>query len=156
MLNSETTDSRNFTSLLQDLNLNQLIREPTHPYPTPALLDLALTNVHAVPDVRVLPDLLADHYPIIIRPSFKRSRQPPPVIYSRPWHRVDWNAFSLDILNANWDSFYLASDVNTKLSHLMSVWGAIVRSTVRRRLALFGAPAVRGCVTVSEGGHGGA
>ena len=91
--------------------------------PVPSFLDLAISsasveNVH----VSVLPHLIADHYPIVIKPSAPKRRHPPTTIRSRPWHRVDWNALSLDILNADWDSFYAATDVNTKVSHFMRVW----------------------------------
>ena len=140
LLSSDSADSRNFNVLLNDLNLTQLVREPTHPHPVPSLLDLAITsasveNVH----VCVLPHLIADHYPIVIKPSAPKRRHPPTTIRSRPWHRVDWNAFSLDILNADWDSFYAATDVNTKVSHFMRVWNSVagvhcpvVSRTVRR------------------------
>ena len=147
LLNPDTADSRNFTSLLSDLNLVQLITGPTHPCPTPTLLDLALTNVPSVIDnVSVLPDLLADHYPIIIRPSSSKPRQPTSTICSRPWHRVDWNAFSLDILNANWNFFYSATDVNDKLYHFMSVWSAVVEThcpMLTRRVRRPGCPWLR-------------
>ena len=123
---NDNADRRNFNALLGDLNLAQLITEPTHPYPVPSLLDLAITSASVENvQVSVLPHLVADHYPIVIRPSAPRQRFPPASIRSRPWHRVDWNAFSLDILQADWDLFYSATDVNSKVSCFMRVWDAV-------------------------------
>ena len=60
--------------------------------------------------------LVADHFPIVVRPSAPRVRRPPITVCSRPWDRVDWDEFSSDILNADWSSFYAADNVNDKLA----------------------------------------
>ena len=126
LLTTNSADSRNFNLLLSDFNMVQLVTEPTHPHPVPSLLDLAITSASAENvEVSVLPHLVADHYPIIIKPAAPRLRRPSVTIHSRPWHRVDWNAFSLDILNANWACFYSATDVNYKVSCFMRVWDAV-------------------------------
>ena len=140
LLASDTADARSFCMLLKDLNLTQLVTKPTHPHPVSSLLDLAITSASAESvQVTVLSHLVADHYPIIIRPSAPRVRHSPSVIRSRPWYRIDWNAFSLSVLNADWECFYSATSVNDKLSCFMHIWNAIaethcpvVRRTVRR------------------------
>ena len=129
LLNSETSDAVNFNALLSDLSLSQLVREPTHPHPVPALLDLAITSAPSPSlQVSVLSDLIADHYPLIMRPTANRSRQSPSVVQFRPWHQVDWSAFSADIICAEWDRFYSAANVNDKLAIFMSIWNATVDS----------------------------
>ena len=129
LLISDAADSRNFNLLLNDLNLTQLVTEPTHPQPVPSLLDLAITSASVGNvEVSVLPHVVADYCPIIIRSTAPRPRHPPSAIRSRPWHRVDWNAFSLDILNADWNCFYSATDVNTKVSCFMRVWDAVTEA----------------------------
>ena len=93
----------------------------------PSLLDLAVTNVPSA-DIQasVLPDIVADHLPIVIRPLAPRVRRPPTTLHSRLWNRVDWDAFSADLLNADWGPFYAADDVNSKLAIFMCIWDAIV------------------------------
>ena len=140
LLSGDSADSLHFNSLLRDLNMSQLITEPTHPHPVPSLLDLAITNVSS-PDIHasVLPHLIADHLPIVIRPSAPRQRRPPVTISSRAWHRVDWEAFSTDIVHSDWGPFYTAADVNDKLAIFIHIWNSVadvhcpvVRRTVRR------------------------
>ena len=125
LLSDDSPDSVHFNSLLRDLNMSQLITEPTHPHPVPSLLDLAITNVSS-PDTRVsvLPHLIADHFPIAVRPSAPRLRRPPVTISSRAWHRVDWQVFSTDILHADWGPFYVAADVNEKLAIFIRIWNS--------------------------------
>ena len=122
LLNADSADTVHFNSILRDLNMYQLITDPTHPHPVPSLLDLAVTNVSS-PDVQVsvLPHLVADHFPIVVRPSAPRVRRFPTTICSRPWDRVDWDAFATDILCADWRPFYAAADVNDKLATFMCV-----------------------------------
>ena len=140
LLTNDTADAVNFNMLLRDLNLFQLVTEPTHPHPVPSLLDLAITNVSS-PDVQVsvLPDLIADHLPIIIKPTAPRLRRPPVTISVRAWRDVDWRAFCADIMCADWRPFYTAADVNEKLAVFMSIWNSIadvhcpvVNRTMRR------------------------
>ena len=64
LLTRDTADFRNFNLFLNDLNLTQVVVEPTHPHPVPSLLDLAITSIPAENlEVSVLPHLVADHYP---------------------------------------------------------------------------------------------
>ena len=117
LLNAASSDTVHFNSLLRDFNMSQLISDPTHPHPVPSLLDLAITNVSSLDvQVSVLPHLVADHLPIVVRPPALRVRRAPITICSRPWDSVDWEAFSADILNADWGPFYAATDVNDKLA----------------------------------------
>ena len=140
MLSADSADTVHFNSLLRDFNMSQLISEPTHPHPVPSLLDLAVTNVPSADiHVSVLPDIVADHLPIVVRPPASHVRRPPTTICSRPWNRVDWDAFSADILNADWGLFYAADDVNSKLAIFMRIWDAtadvhapVKRMTLRR------------------------
>ena len=41
----DCADTVHFNSLLRDLNMSQLITDPTHPHPVSSLLDLVITNV---------------------------------------------------------------------------------------------------------------
>ena len=140
LLTANSVDTVHFNSLLRDLNMTQLITDPTHPLPVSSLLDLVITSVSSS-DVRasVLPDLIADHFPIVVRPSAPRLRCPPITISSRPWHHVDWDKFSTDIAHANWEAFYAAADVNDKLAIFMKIWNSVAdahcpvqRRTLRR------------------------
>ena len=135
MLSADSADTVHFNSLLRDFNMSQLISEPTHPHPVPSLLDLAVTNVPSADiHVSVLPDIVADHLPIVVRPPAFHVRRPPTTICSRPWNCVDWDAFSADILNADWGLFYAADDVNSKLAIFTRIWDvtADVHAPVKR------------------------
>ena len=135
LLSANSADTVHFNSLLRDFSMSQLISEPTHPHPVPSLLDLAVTNVPSADiQVSVLPHIVADHLPIVVRPPAPRMRRPPTVISSRPWDRVDWDAFSADILNADWEPFFASDDVNDKLAIFMRIWDAVaeVHSPVTR------------------------
>ena len=75
---------------------------------------------------------IADHYPIVIKPSAPKRRHPPTTIRSRPWHRVDWNTHSLEILNADWDSFMplLMSTPRCIISYVCGLWNSVTGVTV--------------------------
>ena len=102
--------------------------------------DQAVTNVPSADiHVSVLPDIVADHLPIVVRPPASRVCRTPTTICSRQWNRVDWDAFSADILSADWGLFYAADDVNSKLAIFMRIWDAtaevhapVKRMTLRR------------------------
>ena len=140
LLDANAADTVYFRSLLRDFNMTQLITEPTHPHPVPSLLDLVITNVSTDDaQVSVLPNLITDHFPIVVRPSAPRARRPPITVCSRPWDQVDWDLFAADILNTDWRPFYAAADVNDKLAIFMCVWDAVadvhcpvMRKTMRR------------------------
>ena len=89
--------------------------------------------------VSVLPHLVVDHFPIVVRPPAPRVRRALITVCSRPWDGVDWEAFSADILSADWGPFYAAADVNDKLAIFERIWDAVAdvhspvtRKTVRR------------------------
>jgi len=118
---------RNFCTALDDLNLHQLVDQPTHLHPTPTLLDLILTSETGLQySVKVLPDPVADHQPVLLRAAAPRQRRRPTVTTARPWGRVNWDALCLSLLLADWEPLHTAGTVDEKLDAFMKNWNAAV------------------------------
>ena len=127
LLRPEAPGVRGFNTMLADLNLYQLVDKPTHLHPTPTLLDLVLTNVTGLQSsVRVLPEPIADHQPVLINVPIRRNRRRPTKVTARPWSHVDWDALCLSLLLMDWEPFYAADDINDKLALFMERWNAAV------------------------------
>ena len=127
LLNPDGPGVRGFKTILSDLNLEQLINNPTHLHPTPTLLDLVVTNVTGLRDsARVLPEPVADHQPVLICAPVPRERRRPTTTTLRPWRRVNWDALNLSLLLADWESLYTTDIIDDKLDAFMTVWNAAV------------------------------
>ena len=154
LLKSNGPGVRIFNTALNDLNLHQLVDQPTHLHPTPTLLDLILTSETGLQDsVEVLPDPIADHQPVLLRAPARRKRRRPTVTTVRPWGRVDWDALCLSLLLADWEPLYTARGVDEKLDAFMNNWNAAVDThcqpvTVRSRRP--SCPWLRGDTQVTE------
>ena len=129
LLNLNGPGVRNFCAMVNDLSLHQLIDKPTHLHPIPTLLDLIVTNQTGLHDfVKILPEPVADHQPVLLCAPSQRQRRRPTTYTVRPWERTDWDALCLNLLCANWDPLYTASTVNNKLTELMDIWNAAVNT----------------------------
>ena len=139
LLGIETLESRKLRNILDDLNLKQLVDQPTHMHPTPTLLDLIITNIDIPTLATVLPDPVADHLPVILAVEVRRQRRPrPPPLTIRPWSRVNWDALCLHLLTADWAPFYEVDTVDEKLEVFMALWDAAINiycplTTISRR-----------------------
>ena len=128
MLDDSKPGTRDFKRIINDVNLMQLVEEPTHIHPTPTLLDLILTNLTDLQSsARVLPEPVADHQPVTFSAPVGRQRRPRPApVTTRPWGRMDWDAFCLRLLTADWERLYSTAAVDGKLAAFMGVWSAAV------------------------------
>ena len=129
LLRSDGPDVRPYLSVLNHLNLFQLVTAPTHHHPTESLIDHIITNVPGLePSVTVLPVPIADHLTVIVRTSFHRERHTSKSFKpftTRLWRKVNWDALSVDILYADWSSLYEAAHVDDKLEAFLSIWWGI-------------------------------
>ena len=115
---------RRYLSVLSDLNLSQLVTQPTR---DDSLIDHVITNVTelAPTAAEVLPESIADHRTIIVRPPFRRERHRPKPFTTRLWRRVNWDALCLDLLCADWEALYDATNMDDKLDAFLSVWWSV-------------------------------
>ena len=119
--------ARRYMSVLNDLNLFQLVDTPTHLEPSASLLDHIITSVPDLESaVSVLPVPIADHLTIILRAPFKRQRSRPAPFRARCWRKVDWNALSLYLLLSDWNQLYQAVDIDSKLEAFMRIWSSAI------------------------------
>ena len=86
LLNPNGPGVRNFCAMLNDLSLHQLIDKPTHLHPIPTLLDLIVTNQTGLHDfVKILPEPVADHQPVLLcAPSQRQRRRPTTYVHRAP------------------------------------------------------------------------
>jgi len=127
ILSPTSPEVRRYTNIIDDLNMSQLVNQPTHLLPTPTALDHVITNHrNPPPAVAVLPDSISDHQPVIITASLGRIKKRGKKRTTRSWHRADWDAISLTLLYADWEPMRNAHDVDTKLHHFMRVWNSVM------------------------------
>ena len=135
----EARGVRRYLQLLDELQLRQLVQEPTHPSPTPTTLDHVITNVPPeASQTSVVDDDISDHLPITVITAIPKPRRAARTYTSRPWHRTDWDALCLDLLLSDWAEFDSAADVNVLLDIFMRIWNSLVDThcperTVRTR-----------------------
>ena len=108
---------------ISDLSLHQLITEPTHPSPTPSLIDHLITNR---PDLtagaRVTSYDISDHDLITAFISDVKKRHAPRTIIVRSTRHVDQNALCLNLLQADWSNFEGADSITDKWNSFLAVW----------------------------------
>ena len=116
-----------YMQLLGELQLHQLVKDPTHPHPTPSTLDHVITSLP--PDksqVRVIKEDISDHLPVTVSTNIPKPRRAAKVHNSRRWHRVNWDSLCLDLLLTDWADFDRATDVNVLLDSFMRVWNNLI------------------------------
>ena len=136
-----------YSTMLSELNLCQLVREPTHLRPTPTILDHIITNQADIqPLVRVLPEAIGDHQPVTCAINLPKIRLKPEYRETRRWDRADWSAICLDLLLADWEPMHHAVGTDSKLKEFMVIWDAIMDRhcpMTRTRTAQLGCPWLR-------------
>ena len=118
---------RRYLAMLHELNMTQLVKNPTHLHPSPAALDHVVTDrLDTVASVEVLPDTISDHQPVIVSARLGRVRLPTRWRVARRWGRADWDAICLSFLEADWSGVDGATDVNECLQQFMAVWDSVI------------------------------
>ena len=109
-----------YTQLLQDLRLKQLIDLPTR---SGSLLDHIIIKMSDVAtSAQVIRCSLSDHDLIIADVPVTRCRRRPSTVTVRSTHRLNIDALCYDLLTADWGAIYEATAVSDKWSAWLSVW----------------------------------
>ena len=134
MLDNTSPDTRHYRNALAELNLAQLVQEPTHLHPIPTCLDHIITNIDHT-SATVLPTPISDHQTVVAEAPIGRLRRRPTYRDTRSWRTADWDAICLDFLLADWDSLHSRDDVNQMVSDFMHIWTETIdrHCPVRRR-----------------------
>ena len=112
-----------YMNMLQDFNLNQLIKEPTYPAATPSLLDHIITDVPEIETKsRVVAVNISDHHLIQLEIPFHRIKQKPRERTVRSTKDSDFNHLCHDLLQANWSPLYAATTIDAKYDAFLQVW----------------------------------
>ena len=127
VLNTESAEVRRYQSALSELNLVQLIQQPTHLMPTPTALDhIICSPSDPAISAEVLNTTVSDHQTIIVNVPAGRSRKRPTERLSRNWRTADWSAICLDLLTADWEPMQAGGDVNDMVANFMENWTATI------------------------------
>ena len=135
VLDTTSAATRHYYTALAELNLVQLIQEPTHLHPTPTCLDHVITNINPTPATTILDADINDHQPVTTEAPIGRLRRRITYRTTRSWRAANWDAICLDLLLADWSSLYTSTDVNQMATTFMKIWiGVLDRyCPVRRR-----------------------
>ena len=125
VLNTLASDTRRYETILSELNLTQLVDQPTHLLPTPTALDHIITNIPSS-RAEVLSTPVGDHQPIVVSAPIGRLRKLPAERAARSWGRADWDAICLDLLLADWTDFYTSNDINSMVDIFTKMWWSVL------------------------------
>lgn len=68
VMDTSSSQVRRYSDIISELNMVQLVTSPTHLSPTPSALDHVITNMREpAPEIEVLPDVISDYQPVIMR-----------------------------------------------------------------------------------------
>ena len=77
VLDGESPNTKRYTSVIEEMNMQQLVNSPIHLQPRPSTLDHVITDLRdPSPVVRVLPDIISDHQPVVTTARLGRVRRP--------------------------------------------------------------------------------
>ena len=113
----ENVFEQNFIDMFNDLDLKQLIQQPTHN--KGKILDLVLTtHPQNISNINVLDENLSiksDHFAISFQISekIKKNKKRKRKIYN--YTKANWNALNLSINSFNWNSIFIRNDVEKSL-----------------------------------------
>ena len=89
--------------MLEELELNQMVWNPTRPGSRPSLIDHIITNVtNTCQTAEVIKAHASDHDLITVTVPLARVRKRPRTILTRSLRNVDWNHLCLDLLQSDW------------------------------------------------------
>ena len=112
---------------ISDLSLHQLVTMPTHPGPTPSLIDHLITNR---PDLtagtQVTSCDISDHDLITALVSNVKHRHRPETITVRSTRHLDHNALCLSFLLEDWSEFDEADSITDKWNSFLAVWDRVI------------------------------
>ena len=128
--NKNWTDKSSNTAknILGNLNLTQLITEPTRVTPTTqSLLDWILVS-HPNRFIKsgILPDSFSDHCIIFCTWKIKLPKLPPKFINIRQYKKININQFINDLISVNWDRFQIIPNVHEAWNFFHSEFMKIV------------------------------
>lgn len=100
-------------NMFNDINLTQLITEPTRITPsTQSLLDwILVSHPNRILKSGVLSDCFSDHSVIYCIWKIKLPKSPPRLIKIRQYKKLNLNAFVSDMIAINWDRYQLIPNV---------------------------------------------
>ena len=122
--NSSVKDKNNF----ENLNLTQLITEPTRITPRPeSLLDwILVTHPERFIESGVLSDCFSDHSVIYCVWKIKIPKTPPKLIKIRQHKKMNIDLFINDLISINWDRYQLIPTAQDAWDFLYSVFTQVV------------------------------
>ena len=117
-----------YSSMIDELGFNQLIRDPTHPGATPSLLDHVLTNQTTTDhESAVIKTHVSDHDLITVKTRLGRQKHEVRCITTRSMRRVNHDQLSLDLLLADWSALEdEAACIDDIYKAFLDVWNEVV------------------------------
>ena len=123
MLNADKPGVQQYVTMLHDMGLDQLIRQPTHPAATPTLIDHVITNI---PDIShhasVIPCHFSDHDIITLNAPFQKTKPQRRQRTVRSTTNTDFDHLKLDLLLTDWQSMYNAESTDDKYTEFLNIW----------------------------------
>lgn len=127
VLNQNSAPGKCYQQMLDELDLKQLITEPTHLSPTPTAIDHIITNVKLQNNcVEVLDTAISDHQPIVMKTPLHRVRNNATRRVGRKWNCADWNAICLHLLLEDWSELDDTTDVNKMVESFKTIWDRVI------------------------------
>ena len=117
---------RRYSQMLDDVNVKQIVREPTRPE-SGTLLDHAIVrSSDTITTARVVPCSWSDHDMVIAETPIRRERRRPPEFTARSTRSLVPDALCLDLLLTDWSAVRDATGPAAKWTAWLEVWSPII------------------------------
>ena len=126
LLQPARPEVRRYIQIIHDLNMKQLVTDPTRPESGTLIDHVVVRSTDDVTAVRVIPNSCSDHELVVAETRLVRERRRPPEITVRSTRGLVPDLLRLELLLADWSAVYGAAGPEEKWSAWRAVWTPVI------------------------------
>ena len=126
LLQPARPEVRRYIQIIQDLNMKQLVTDPTRPESGSLIDHILVRSTDDVTTARVIPNSCSDHDLVVAETPLCRERRRRAEITVRSTRGLVPDRLRLDLLLADWSAVYGAAGTEEKWSAWRAVWTPVI------------------------------